>query len=139
MTNFENLSKYKYIYRVYESDDKNIHCEKYTVIYANSKVVYFKDGRKQEYLNHIDIVKIKTNFEDAINTGMKNPWFPRIDTYLWDVEGNLMELFNEFKKQRELVRMRETEDFIVKNIAKAKKEYEEWTAKLEKLKETNYV
>lgn len=139
MTNFENLSKYKHIYRVYESDDKQIHCEKYPVVYANSKVVYFKDVRKQEYLNHVDTVKIKTNFEDAVNTALKNPWFRRIDTYLWDVEGNLIELFNEFKHNRELVRLRETEATVISNLNKAKKEYEEWTAKLAKLKEVNHV
>ena len=137
MTNFKNLSKYKHIYRVYESDDKQIHCEKYPVIYANSKVVYFKDARKQEYLNHVDTKRIKTNFEDAVNTALNNPWCRRIDEYLWDVEGNLLEMFNEFKHNRELIRLRESEDLIIKNIAKAKKEYEEWTAKLEKLKENS--
>lgn len=41
----KNLSKCKYIYRIYKEND-SFHIEKYPIVYINSEVVYFKTGRK---------------------------------------------------------------------------------------------
>ena len=38
----KDLSKIKYIYRIYESKDYVLHLEKYPVIYINSEILYFK-------------------------------------------------------------------------------------------------
>ena len=40
------LSKCKYVYRIYKKDN-DFHIEKYPIIYINSEVVYYKNGRKE--------------------------------------------------------------------------------------------
>lgn len=56
MLDKKNLSKIKFIYRLfYDSTDKKLHCEKYPVIYINSKVIYYKNVRKGENLGVIDL------------------------------------------------------------------------------------
>ena len=50
----KELSKKKYIYRLYEDKDGVPHVEKYPVIYINEKYVYFKVASKSE-LMRVDI------------------------------------------------------------------------------------
>lgn len=60
MLDKKNLSKLKFIYRLfYDSTDKKLHCEKYPVIYINSKVVYYKNVRKGETLGVIDLTMLQ--------------------------------------------------------------------------------
>lgn len=75
------LSKRKYIYRIYSSDDKVIHCERHPVVYINSQVVYFKDGRKQEYLNYKRLNNVEEEF-----TGVKVSIYGYFEKFYWKVE-----------------------------------------------------
>lgn len=77
----KDLSKRKYIYRIYLSEDSVIHCEKHPIIYLNSLVVYYKDCRKQEYLSY----KLIKNVEDEF-TGVTLNYFGNYDKYFWKVE-----------------------------------------------------
>lgn len=43
----KNLSKCKYVYRIYKEND-NFHIEKYPIVYINSEAVYFKTVRKND-------------------------------------------------------------------------------------------
>ena len=76
-----DLSKRKYIYRIYSSEDKVIHCEKYPIIYINSEVVYYKDGRKQEYLNYKRVSSVEDEF-----TGVNLSIYGYFEKFYWKVE-----------------------------------------------------
>ena len=56
----KELSKKKYIYRLYKARDGVPHVEKYPVIYINEKYVYFKVASKSE-LGRIDITDVYTS------------------------------------------------------------------------------
>ena len=64
----KNLSKCKYVYRIYKEND-SFHIEKYPIVYINSNVVYFKTGRKN-YIESMSFsnswTNVKENFEKAI-------------------------------------------------------------------------
>jgi hypothetical protein len=76
-----DLSKRKYIYRIYSSEDCVIHCEKHPVIYINSKVVYYKDHRKQEYLNYRLVSSVYDEFIEVTLNVCGN-----FERYFWKVE-----------------------------------------------------
>ena len=64
----KNLSKCKYIYRIYK-ENNSFHIEKYPIVYINSEVVYFKNGRKKniDFQSFNDRWKnVKESFEQAI-------------------------------------------------------------------------
>ena len=64
----KNLSKCKYVYRIYR-EYENFHIEKYPIVYINSDVVYFKNGRKKniDFQSFNDRWKnVKESFEQAI-------------------------------------------------------------------------
>lgn len=64
----KNLSKCKYVYRIYK-ENNNFHIEKYPIVYINSDVVYFKNGRKKniDCQSFSDRWKnVKESFEQAI-------------------------------------------------------------------------
>lgn len=62
MMDLQKLSKRKYIYRIYVSSDKTVHCERYPIIYLNSEVVYYKDGRKKSTLDCMNPSYINEKF-----------------------------------------------------------------------------
>lgn len=129
----QNLSKYKYIYHIYEDKDKELHCSKYPIIYINSKVVYFKDARKQEYLRDIRIEKVSDDFVSYAKTVLSRSFSWRVDDYFWSVEDDIKERFQEFKRQRALKNMIGKEKQITDRYERAKKEFEAAKAELEKL------
>lgn len=62
--NKSELSKRKYIYKVYQScGDNSFHIERYPIIYTNSAYVYFKVANKQE-LGRVDFRRIKDRISD---------------------------------------------------------------------------
>lgn len=64
----KNLSKCKYVYRIYKEND-NFHIEKYPIVYINSEAVYFKTVRKNdiERMNFNSLWKnINESFDAAI-------------------------------------------------------------------------
>jgi hypothetical protein len=126
------LSKHKYIYRIYENTVGEIHCAKYPIIYLNSKVVYFKDARKQEYLANVLVSKVCDNFT-VYAQAVLDKYYKTIDDYFWDVEGNLNELFQEFKQKRKVAKLMQAEKQITFRYVQTKKAFEEATAKLNEL------
>lgn len=129
----QNLSKYKHIYRVYEDSTGTIHCTKYPIIYINSKVVYFKDVRKQEFLNNVYINNVSDDFTSYAEKMLSKSFNWRVDHYFWSVEDNIEDLFLEFRKQRSLAQMISQEKMITDRYERAKKELEAAEAELAKL------
>ena len=99
----KNLSKQKYIYRIYESRDGKLHCEKYPIIYVNSMVVYFKDGRKNGSLGCTYIENIlddTTTINPARLAEEPQLYRCRFNRYFWKVdEEKIEEIFEDLTKQ----------------------------------------
>ena len=123
MLDEKNLSKIKYIYRIYESEDEVLHCEKFPVIYINSKVVYFKDARKQELLNYTRISNVLENFTQFYHGGYMS-YRPSFDKYFFSMETNIEEIYADLKKQREMIRCKNEEKKKIDRYERAKREYE---------------
>ena len=96
MLDLNNLSKIKYIYRIYESSDGILQCEKFPVIYINSEVVYFKEARKNEMLRCLRISSVTDNLTTFYNNISYYRYF---DKYFWNVENNIQEIYKELKKK----------------------------------------
>ena len=126
------LSKHKYIYRIYEDGADEVHFQKFPIVYLNSKVVYFKDARKQEYLANVLVSKISDNFAKYAKDVL-DKYYKTIDDYFWDVEGNLQDLFQEFKQERNKVKLLQAEKNITFRYVQAQKEFEAAKAKLNEL------
>lgn len=125
MIGLKDLSKIKHIYRIYESEDEVLHCEKFPVIYINSEVVYFKDGRKKEMLNYTRVNNVLDNFTDFYqNDCYKNHYRPSFDKYFWNIETNIQEIYEDLKKQRNAIRSKNEEEKKRNRYEKAKREYE---------------
>ena len=120
MIDLKELSKIKHIYRIYESEDEVLHCEKYPVIYINSKVVYFKDTRKQGMLNYTNI----DNVLDNLTVFYQDKYYPRFDRYFWNMETNIQEIYADLKKQRDVIRSKNEEEKKRDRYERAKREYE---------------
>ena len=129
MVDLKNLSKIKHIYRIYESEDEVLHCEKYPVIYINSMVVYFKDTRKQGTLNYTNI----DNVLDNLTVFYQDNYYPRFDRYFWNMETNIQEIYADLKKQRDEIRRKTEEERKRNRYEKAKREYEEALKEIELL------
>lgn len=127
MLDLKNLSKVKHIYRIYETDDKVLHCEKYPVIYINSEVVYFKRGRKMtlDYTRTQDVHDDVTEFCND-NNYWKNAGYrlPRINKYFWNVETNILDIFENMKKQHDKMRRQIDAKNKIDRLERAKLEYE---------------
>ena len=129
----QNLSKYKYIYRIYEDRTGELHCTKHPVVYINSKVVYFKDARKQEYLANTSVDRVSDDFASFAKDVLPRPFHWNVDSYFWSVEDDIVELFQEFKKQRVLAQIIQKEKQITARYVQAQKEFEAAKAELTKL------
>lgn len=133
MIDLQTLSKQKYIYRVYETYERKLYCDKHPIIYINSKVVYFKSSRKAERLTCINANEVNDNFVHYAQKHLLDRFGGSIDAYFWDVDSNIAELYPKFKQQRELIRLQNAEAKIIANYEKAKREYEDAQKELEKL------
>lgn len=134
MIDLKTLSKQKYIYRIYESEDKVLHCEKYPIIYINSEVVYFKDGRKKEFLNYVKLKNVYNNFTEFYqNNYYANLYRPCFDRFFWNVEANIEKICEDLKKQKaDMMRQREYE-MKRERLERAKLEYEKALKEVEAL------
>lgn len=132
MPDMKNLSKLKYIYRVYESSDKVLHIEKYPIIYINSKVVYFKDVRKQEYIHRKDLNQVKDSFVDFYTSSWGD--YPCFDRYFWNVETNVYDIYNELKEKHEEFRINEKIKKTKEQMENSKRMYERYLKEYEELK-----
>ena len=137
MIDTKDLSKVKYIYRIYESSDYKIHIEKYPVIYINSKTVYFKIGKKQQYLHQCDLSYVYKDFTSLgrdINSNICcYNYRPRywLNKYFLNVEDNIDEIYADLLKQynaeQEAYEKKEAKDKLERTKAAymaALKEYE---------------
>ena len=134
-----NLSKCKYVYRIYRERDK-FHIEKYPIVYINSEVVYFKTGRKN-YIESMSFsnlwTNVKENFEKAIvyinNTVTYYDYYP---TNVYFIETDKLKEFDlSLIKQR--LKDESKESKIKKQereVEKYKKSYELELRKLEDMK-----
>lgn len=129
----QNLSKYKYIYRIYEDRTGAVHCTKHPVVYINSKVVYFKDARKQEYLGNTSIDGVSDDFASYAQNVLNSLYHFNVNNYFWNIEDNIIELFREFKKQIALARIIQNEKQITARYVQAQKEFEAAKTELMKL------
>lgn len=122
----KDLSKVKYIYRIYESDNEVLHLERYPVIYINSKVVYFKTARQQEYLGCKQLKNVSDNFMQFYQKMTRYSTQSRasFDEYFWNVETDVNKIYQDLIRQR--FKMRQERDMQMKQrkLEKAKREYE---------------
>lgn len=94
------LSKRKYIYKIYQATDGMFHIEKFPIIYANSAYVYFKVANKQE-LQHVRLQYIK---DDITDLSFLNNCCNRNGLYVWNdprvSESELDQKAKEFKRKQ---------------------------------------
>ena len=125
ITDRENLSKYKYICRIYKTKD-NIHFETFPIIYSNKFYIYYKDGRYNA-LNCINLSYwgYKTVFTD-------------LDSLYQDLKGNTQLYlltkyrldFDEKEQKRNLFKQE-----LIKELEDKQKELENKHKELEALNE----
>ena len=131
------LSKCKYVYRIYKKDN-DFHIEKYPIIYINSEVVYYKNGRKESlcscYFND-RYRNVKESFDKAIEYLNNLP-----DSYyapsVYFVETNKLKEFDlslikkELRKNNVEAKIKTQEEIV----ERAKNQYEAAVKNLEKMK-----
>jgi hypothetical protein len=121
MLNLKELSKQKYIYRIYESSDRVLHCEKYPVIYINSEVVYYKDGRKKECLNYARVSSVGNDFAKYYTSY----YYSCFDGLFWNVdEPNIEKIYKDIREQMEITKKKDEKDKAEAKLNQAKLEYE---------------
>ena len=140
MLDTKNLSKIKYIYRIYSADDM-LHLERYPVVYINSEVVYYKNARKNSFLGY----EYLTSILDC-HTTVGKPYtytgyaLPYVNKYFFGIETDIHEIFEDLKKQYDVLLAeqlaylnRTDEEKKRARLEKAKREYEAALKELELL------
>lgn len=136
----ENLSKYKYIYRIYR-EDNNFHIEHYPIVYINSEYIYYKGKRKDMLLNYIRVnklwwekSKLFENIEEAIEyiNNKKETWnCPSVYFISEKIKDyDLSRIKIDLKKESNKNKIKEKEN----KLARAKEEYEKALKELEEIK-----
>lgn len=130
-----NLSKYKYIYKIYYKDNA-YHIEHFPIVYMNDTYIYVKENSKKlkEIVVNYRYNKIFTNIEEAIKQAQKyNNWesIYYIDKY--EVDINIEELKLQWSKEKKQKDIKDKEN----NLARAKREYERALKELEGIKNEN--
>lgn len=135
----KNLSKCKYVYRIYKENNR-YNIEKYPIVYINSEFVYFKTGRK----NSLDFMSfyglwnnVKESFDKAIDyINKKVTLYDYSPTSVYFIETNKLKEFDlSLIKQR--LKEESKESKIKKQeleVEKYKKYYELELRKLEDMK-----
>ena len=129
MIDLTALSKHKHLYHIYEDSIGELHCTKYPIIYLNSKVVYFKDARKQEYISYVKLCNIYDDFEACIK---RIDYYGTFNYYFWNIDDNINDLFKEFKQQRKAQKLLGKEKQIIDRYNRAKREFEMAQKELDK-------
>lgn len=121
---YKNLYKYKYIYRIYRSEDGQMHMEQYPIIFINEYKVYFKTGRKQDlsyqYTKNIYNAKDESYLRNYSNYGI---W--RDKYILADNKMDVQNILEDIKQQHNINISKEKEKAAYARYKKAKKEFEE--------------
>lgn len=134
----KNLSKLKYIYNIYDTGDGVLHCEQYPIIYINSEVIYFKDGRKKTYLSFVSLGQVAYSLEDCIKNektyvpygGYYNTKFQK---YVLTTSENLQELYDKLWKHRILAHKEQEKKLKYEKLEVAKKQYATALREVEKM------
>lgn len=144
-----NLSKYKYVYRIYRNNGENddFHIEKYPIVYINEEVVYIKGSRKN-WLTPIsfntDVIYtdkiVKTSYLQAVeyinNKIVRYPYarYDSISVYFIDI--NKIDSFDLslIKKDLKEETRKLNVDKAEKEVERYKKLYENSLKKLEEAK-----
>ena len=135
----KNLSKCKYVYRIYK-ENNNFHIEKYPIVYINSDVVYFKNGRKN-YIENMSFsnlwTNMKENFEEAIKyiNNLTDSQYGYITSVYFVETGKLKEfdlslIKKRFNKESKESKIKKQEG----EVEKAKEKYEREIKTLEDMK-----
>lgn len=123
-----DLSKQKYIYKVYMNSIGEIHCEKLRIIYANKAVVYVKSPGD----NYLDMI-CTPSIRDSINE-IKSMV---IKVYVWNVDmDKLHDLQLTTRKNNIMCEMRILESNMTSyklNFENAAKNYDRLSKELKKL------
>lgn len=141
MLDKQNLSKIKYIYKIYSADDM-LHLERYPIVYINSKVVYFKENRKNDFLGRLEYDYISDTYVTL--KPYYSTWYLRgnIDVceYFFGIETDIQSIYENLKEQydkynAERLEYLKTADERNKRlrVEKAKREYEAALKELEAL------
>lgn len=106
----KNLSKQKYIYKVYRAKDNRYHIEKFPIIYANKSIVYFKENGPYLSSERFDTV---FDYYDSTNMDRVN----RKLTYghyvcFWNEPVDIEQYFKEIMKHKLKERFERCEEMI---------------------------
>ena len=123
MVELKTLSKYKYLYRIYEAN-KNINMEKYPIIYSNKSYMYYKTG-KGDALSYIKLDDVSSKYEDKslkeLNYYRRSIWVLNVSEF--DMEDVRNKYFNKTKEDL-VEKAKEKLDKAIQNYNDAKASYE---------------
>lgn len=134
----KDLSKCKYIYRVYVAKDTITHIEKYPVVYANKMYIYFRDGRGYA-LNTVYTKDVLTRDPIANNLKIREvvnfyPYSCRpVNLYIWDENGIDTIEIDRIYKQIKAAYDKRLIDQKIKYVNNLKERYEGELKELERL------
>ena len=134
------LSKHKYIYRVYVSNDETIHCEKFPVVYINSKYVYFERGSKQplEYTS-TDMVLDSVGWLMEKNASLgKNLLTNVAQRYYWEVSENPEETMKSLRSIQNENKLKKDIEYAERGLSYAQMQLKLAQDKLDLLKKLQH-
>ena len=135
----ENLSKYKYVYRIYRVDN-DFHIEYCPIVYSNSEYIYYKSSRKN-MLNCITVNglswysdKIFETVEKTIEymNNVNSTWYP-ISIYFLSTkikDYDLSQIKTNLKEESNKKKIKQMEN----KLKRVKEEYERALKELEEVK-----
>jgi len=118
----KDLSKQKYIYKVYTNDNHEIHCEKYPVVYANKERVYFKDSGPD-----LDST-ITSNIRDELTVNDIVNW----RTFYWKVDESLI---SDLQRNYRINKMRSDLKVLAGQVTRTAYNYQQVIAAYNKMAE----
>lgn len=113
MIDKKNLSKRKYIYRIYKGKDAGIYYERCPVIYINSELVYYKQAGTNPYLQYETLNRVYDYADSLLFENMhiienyNQHYFYKL---CWEVDDGTKEVIKEISAEQK------------KESAKAKRE-----------------
>lgn len=125
-----NLSKLKYIYRIYESEDKKLHLERYPIVYINQEVVYFKTGRDNMKLPWVRCADVK---DDFVEFGAGYYGCALFNQYFWGLKTSVQDIFDHIQIEWSEYRNAELKTNVERQYRAAKERYERLKKQCEEL------
>lgn len=122
----QDLSKIKYVHRIYSNWKKEVHMEKYPVIYSNHEYVYYKP-RGDTRLSVIRTERILTDYPKIFTKDS--------DDIFWTTDEKIKDIFEWCKIQVKDNEQRRQFVFVKERYICAKNEYEKAKAAYEAYQE----